>query len=286
MKKLALIFLSLMLSLTLCACNRAPLKDGAEKTDTNISQISQSGTTFKGVNIKVTKVTVEENGATLLVQWANNTDYKVMYGDMFHIEIQKDGKWVSRQKICGLAFDSIGYELKPGEKKEKTYNLTNLFDISERGKYRISTHCFVYNKENGEENTKCLLTAEFNVTHEESADPQQSVVPDYSGNSKVTIHFESGESCTFEGEKAVTLADILANLSYDRGLCKCLPEYKVDTEFGTGYGIRLDGEAYVRFNKAQARLTDSQIKAVTNIIDWAKEEFKITNTVSTKPKLG
>lgn len=285
MKKLALIFLSLMLSLTLCACNRTPLKDGAEETDTNISQISESGTTFKGVNIKVTKVTVKENGSTLLAQWVNNTDYKVMYGDMYHIEIQKDGKWVSRQKICGLAFDAIGYELKPGEKKEKTYNLTNLFDISENGKYRISTHCFVYDKENGQENTKCLLTAEFNVTHEESSQPQQSAAL-YCGNAKVTIHFESGESCTFEGEKAVTITDILANLNYDRGLCKCLPEYTVDTEMGTGYGIRLDSEAYVRFNKAQAMLTDSQIKTVTNIIDWAKEKFKITNTASTKPKIG
>ena len=36
-----------------------------------------------------------------------------------------------------LVFTSIGYELKAGATQKKTYNLTDVFDISQDGKYRL-----------------------------------------------------------------------------------------------------------------------------------------------------
>ena len=51
-------------------------------------------------------------------------------------------------------------------------------------------------------------------------------------------------------------------------------EYKVDTEFGSGYGISLRDHGYVRCDKGQAELTDEQYEQIKTIIEWAKKEAK------------
>ena len=72
--------------------------------------------------------------------------------------------------------------------------------------------------------------------------------------------------------RSVLQGDILVNLDYDKNkLCKCLPEYTVDTEFGTGYGINLT-EGYARCDKGQADLTKEQIDKLKEIIIWAKDK--------------
>lgn len=97
-------------------------------------------------------------------------------------------------------------------------------------------------------------------------------VTGYCGNTQTTIYFDNGKSHTFMSGNSVTMTDILVNLKYDKNkLCKCLPEYKVDTEFGTGYGINLT-EGYARCDKGQAELTREQIDKLKEIILWAKEE--------------
>ena len=69
------------------------------------------------------------------------------------------------------------------------------------------------------------------------------------------------------------LTDILVNLDYDSDkVCKCLPEYKVDTEFGKDYGISLS-DSYARCEKGQAELTEEQVETVKKIIEWAKEDI-------------
>ena len=72
--------------------------------------------------------------------------------------------------------------------------------------------------------------------------------------------------------ESVRLTDILANLDYDpQKYCKCRPEYTVDTEFGTGYGINLT-ESYVKYNGGQAELTAAQVEEIRKIILWASEK--------------
>ena len=69
---------------------------------------------------------------------------------------------------------------------------------------------------------------------------------------------------------SVTLTDILLNLDYNPvRVCKCLPEYTVDTEFGKGYGINLS-EGYVRCEKGQADLPRGQTEQIADIIRWAE----------------
>lgn len=96
----------------------------------------------------------------------------------------------------------------------------------------------------------------------------------YCGNTQTTIYYENGLSCSFMGGDSVYLTDLLVNLKYDpQKLCKCLPEYKVDTEFGTGYGINLT-EGYARCDKGQAELTQEQVDRVTKIILAKTEDAK------------
>jgi len=91
----------------------------------------------------------------------------------------------------------------------------------------------------------------------------------YCGNTQTTLHID-GKAYTFAFGYSVTLTDILANLNYDPArTCRCLPEYMVDTEFGTGYGINLT-QGYARCKKGQADLTQEQIDTIAEIITWAE----------------
>lgn len=108
-------------------------------------------------------------------------------------------------------------------------------------------------------------------------------VSGYCGNTQTTIHFDNDKSYTFMSGNSVTMTDILVNLKYDKNkLCKCLPEYKVDTEFGTGYGINLT-EGYARCDKGQADLTREQIDKLKEIILWAKEKAGVSSVSTNYP---
>ncbi len=93
----------------------------------------------------------------------------------------------------------------------------------------------------------------------------------YCGNTMTTVYFADNKKFTFMGGNSVTLTDILRTLKYDKPICKCLPEYTVDTEFGLEYGINLS-EKYVRYNGSQAEITDEQAKQISDIIEWAKPQ--------------
>lgn len=95
-------------------------------------------------------------------------------------------------------------------------------------------------------------------------------VDGYCGNTMTTVYFDDGKSLTFMSGNSVIMTDILRKLDYDpQKFCNCLPEYKVDTEFGNGYGINLT-EGYARCDKGQAELTPEQTEKLKEIIMWAK----------------
>ena len=94
------------------------------------------------------------------------------------------------------------------------------------------------------------------------ADP----VSGYCGNTVTTVHL-NGQDYSFWGSDSVTLTDILINLAYDPGqVCRCLPEFTADTEFGGGYGVNLT-ESYARCEAGQAALTAEQTDAIRGILE-------------------
>lgn len=105
-------------------------------------------------------------------------------------------------------------------------------------------------------------------THAPAAEPQtvEDPVTGYCGNTVTEVTLD-GETYSFWGDDSVTLTDIVINLAYDpEAVCKCLPEFTVDTEFGDGYGVNLT-ESYVRCQAGQAPLTAEQTETIRGIVE-------------------
>lgn len=91
----------------------------------------------------------------------------------------------------------------------------------------------------------------------------------YCGNIQTTLYID-GKEYTFQFGNSVTLTDILVNLDYNPDkVCRCMAQYRADTEFGSNYQIHLDN-GFVRCDKGQADLTQDQIDTIAEIIHWAK----------------
>lgn len=136
-----------------------------------------------------------------------------------------------------------------------------------------------------ESSTDDLSSTTSDHTHQSAAEEQtvSDPVTGYCGNTITKIYFDEDKSYEFWGGESVTVTDILINLSYDKNkLCKCLPEYTVDTELGTGYGINLSA-GYARCDKGQADLTAEQVDKLKDIVEWAKEKAGVYTDFSQKP---
>ena len=93
----------------------------------------------------------------------------------------------------------------------------------------------------------------------------------YCGNTVTTVSreervWDAPWEASFWGEDSVALTDLLLYLDYSGNVCRCLPEYSVDTEFDTGYGVNLT-EGYARFGGGQADLTEEQVEQIREILE-------------------
>ena len=91
-------------------------------------------------------------------------------------------------------------------------------------------------------------------------------VSGYCGNT-ITEVLLNGGTFSFWGGDSVTLTDLLINLDYDPDqVCRCLPEFTVNTEFGSGYEVNL-AESYVRCETGQTALTAEQVEQIRGILE-------------------
>lgn len=166
MKRIMALVVSVLLLVDLTACNQNVGRhaDGIIKADKATIEIGSTHTAFDGTEIQIVNAVWNDEETKFDVNWINKTGHEVVYGDSYDIEREDGGKWTSCVTLDNLAFNSIGYELKSGATQKKTYKLTDIFDISENGKYRFTTDCFVYDKGRGGESTECELWVEFTVT--------------------------------------------------------------------------------------------------------------------------
>lgn len=91
----------------------------------------------------------------------------------------------------------------------------------------------------------------------------------YCGNTQTTLRKMNGREVVWETDfmfgDSVALTDLLRWLEYRDGICRCLPEYEVDTEFGGVYGLNLS-QGYVRCGDAQVQLTREQLDEIRRIV--------------------
>lgn len=166
MKRIMALVLSVLLLVGLTACNQNVGRhaDGIIKADKATIEIGKTHTDFEGMNIQIVNVVWNDEETKLDVKWNNETSYNVVYGEYYKIEKEINGKWESCVTLDNLAFNDIGYELRSKSSQKQTYNLTDMFDISENGKYRFTTDCSVYENGRGAGSTECEMWVEFTVT--------------------------------------------------------------------------------------------------------------------------
>lgn len=172
MKRIMAFVLSVLLLLGLTACNQNVGKhaEGIIKSDKATIEIGKTHTSFEGMDIQIVNAIWNDEEIKLEVKWNNETAYDVVYGESFDIEKQTDGQWKSCVTLDYLAFNAIGYELSAKSSQKQTYNLTDMFDISENGEYRFTSYCHVYDKGRGGESTKCEMWAAFTVSRTDDTD--------------------------------------------------------------------------------------------------------------------
>lgn len=102
-----------------------------------------------------------------------------------------------------------------------------------------------------------------------------SPIGGYCGNTRTVILFLDGKSVSFMYEKSVFLTDLLLRLDYKQEeVCKCDYEYVIRTEFNDDYYLNLT-QHFVRCDKGQINLTESQVQKIREIILWS-EKFAIS----------
>ena len=94
----------------------------------------------------------------------------------------------------------------------------------------------------------------------------------YCGNTVTKISAEpwAGDGdweASFWGDDSIALTDLLLHLDYQEGICRCLPEYNVTTEFSEEpYGVNLT-EGYARRGDSQVDLTQEQVELIRDILE-------------------
>lgn len=112
-------------------------------------------------------------------------------------------------------------------------------------------------------------------TYSDDEELLSSQIGGYCGNTSTVILFPDGKSVSFMYENSVYLTDLLLRLDYKQDeVCECDYEYVIRTEFNDAYYLNLT-QHFVRCDKWQMNLTESQVQKIREIISWS-EEFAIS----------
>lgn len=271
MKKLFTTIAVLALTAALAACGAAePAVPGV------VDKAPSSGeAVFPGLALTCEDVT--PTGLTLV--FAQEGGEELITGSYYSLEEFTADGWQPVEMLpqeYDVAWTDIAYLISAEGESRFPENWEWLYGALEEGSYRIGKQIiggagqsmyyayFVIAPE-GEPQT------DPDHTHALASEPQtvEDPVSGYCGNTVTTVYL-NGEEFSFWGTDSVALTDILINLSYDpEKVCRCAPEFTVDTEFGDGYGVNLT-EGYARCGEGQADLTREQLDTILNIIDRLK----------------
>lgn len=125
-KKLLIIFLCGVMALGVTGCGKSKNElDIGDKSDIKVSQ--------NDVIMTIKEGTLTNKSATLVL--TNHSDKNFQYGNLYEIEIKKDGEW---HKInVKLNFDMPAFPLSSKESKEIELDWENGYGKLAKGTYRI-----------------------------------------------------------------------------------------------------------------------------------------------------
>ena len=97
---------------------------------------SEVFTDYEGVYITFSSWEPDKDGhVSFQIEWHNDTRERITYGDSYAIERKEGDAWITAAP-GEVAFDMIGYTLRPHSRVAKSYAATP-FDISQKGTYRL-----------------------------------------------------------------------------------------------------------------------------------------------------
>jgi len=152
-------------------------------------------TDLNGVYITLNSIEKTEDYLTFNVEWHNETEAEITYGEMFFVEYKDNEKWVDTATE-DVVFHLIGYLLKPGEVKQEVYK-AEFNDISATGTYRLIVP-FSVNGKSEEFNTWIEFESNSVFTAEDMSEIEKAVSQAILDDNK-TKYYDFGTECATEG---------------------------------------------------------------------------------------
>ncbi|MBQ7945081.1 MAG: DUF4362 domain-containing protein [Lachnospiraceae bacterium] len=116
--------------------------------------------TFEGVSMNITFYKPTSAHLEIL----NTTDYDVIYGDYYDLQMLQDGEWYSLSYVIdNWAFTAIGYYAYKNIPSKWGVDWTGFHGVLEPGQYRIVKHFHVSNDEDTYDHTEYYMAAEFTI---------------------------------------------------------------------------------------------------------------------------
>ncbi len=159
MKKLLALTLALLLTLSIAACHQEETPENTDLSSTNVAFVSGAvGTDMDGIYVRMAGIYTTDGKTTLVVSWFNETSASVTGGDVYDIQRLENGEWVS----CGVQTTTVkAVTLGPDNITNKSYDITDSYDLSIPGAYRYTTTCKV-SQSNGSQK-ECSMWAQFEI---------------------------------------------------------------------------------------------------------------------------
>ena len=185
------ILVAIILSVVVAVCfltNPLTHKNIIERNDAVFTDLN-------GVYITLNSIKKTEDYLTFNVEWHNETEAEITYGEMFFVEYKENEKWVDTATE-DIVFHLIGYLLKPNEVKQEIYK-AEYNDISETGTYRLVVP-FSVNGKSEEYNTWIEFESNSVSTADNMAEIEKAVSKAILDDNKIK-YYDFGTECATEG---------------------------------------------------------------------------------------
>lgn len=167
MKKLIAMIVTAALLWSLTGCSNGDLVLDKEPENAYTSK--------DGIYISVEDMVTKDGVTVLNVLWHNETRYEVTYGAAYTIQRKEKDEWV-HSEITDVGFIDIAYILEPNSTQLRSYTVSQFFDVSREGTYRIVVDCYLPVGDN--ESQSVQAWAAFTLTEEKNEDEIGMTVPD------------------------------------------------------------------------------------------------------------
>lgn len=97
----------------------------------------------KGIEMRITDETVNTETDSVIIEYINNTDTQVMFGEEPHLEIKREDSWYVVPVKEGTAWIDIAYMLPSNGSAEKKFSLKSYYENLVPGHYRIVKKFFM-----------------------------------------------------------------------------------------------------------------------------------------------